>query len=82
MIPSEVTTALRTLSSAFGNSAGRVPDAPSAGLRQMPGRSGALPAGEGGATGGEPGDDGKPGTAPEPDAADAKPGADMLPKAA
>lgn len=26
--------------------------------------------------------DGKPGTAPEPDAADAKPGADMLPKAA
>jgi regulator of protease activity HflC (stomatin/prohibitin superfamily) len=82
VIPSEVTTALRTLSSAFGNSAGREPDAPSAGLRQMPGRSGALPAGEGGATGGEPGDDGKPGTAPEPDAADAKPGADMLPKAA
>jgi regulator of protease activity HflC (stomatin/prohibitin superfamily) len=66
VIPSEVTTALRTLSSAFGNShessgAGREPDAPPPALRQMPG--------------------GQPGTTREPEA-DAKPGPDMPPKAA
>jgi len=42
VIPSEVTTALRTLSSAFGNGRGgpdadREPDAPSPGLQPMPG---------------------------------------------
>jgi regulator of protease activity HflC (stomatin/prohibitin superfamily) len=45
VIPSEVTTALRTLGSAFGNGhegpgADRQPDAPSSGLRPMPGRPG------------------------------------------
>ena len=48
VIPSEVTTALRTLGSAFGNGhegpgAGREPDAPSSGLRPMPGRPGPGP---------------------------------------
>jgi regulator of protease activity HflC (stomatin/prohibitin superfamily) len=86
VIPSEVTTALRTLSSAFGDGhgnsgAGRELDAPSPGLRQMPGRSGARPAGDGGPMGEEPDDGGKTGTSPERDA-DAKAGADMPPKAA
>src|SRR5690349_31017 len=48
VIPSEVTTALRTLGSAFGNGhegpgVGREPDAPSSGLRPMPGRPGTDP---------------------------------------
>jgi regulator of protease activity HflC (stomatin/prohibitin superfamily) len=86
VIPSEVTTALRTLSSAFGNGhedsgAGREPGAPSPGLRPMPGLSGTLPAGDAGPAGGEPDDGGQPGTGPDPDA-DARPGTDMPPKAA
>jgi len=58
VIPSEVTTALRTLGSAFGNGregpgADREPDAPSSGLRRMPGRPG---------TGPGPDADARPGT--------------------
>jgi regulator of protease activity HflC (stomatin/prohibitin superfamily) len=54
VIPSEVTTALRTLSSAFGNShedpgAAREPVAPTAGPRPVPGPADNRPAGDGGA---------------------------------
>jgi len=54
VIPSEVTTALRTLSSAFGNGhedpgAARAPDAPTAGPRPVPGLADERPAGDGGA---------------------------------
>jgi hypothetical protein len=64
VIPSEVTTALRTLSSAFGNSledpgAGRVPDVPP-GPRPVPGPSGGRPAGDGGPAGGGTDDGGEP----------------------
>jgi len=86
VIPSEVTTALRTLSSAFGNShedpgAGPEPVAPPPGPRPVPGPTDTRPAGDGGPTGEEPDDGGKPSTGPEPDA-DAKPGMDMPSKAA
>jgi regulator of protease activity HflC (stomatin/prohibitin superfamily) len=69
VIPSEVTTALRTLSSAFGNGhedpgANRGPDAPPPRPRPVSGPSGGRPAG-----------DGEPGTGTEP-------GAGVPPKAA
>jgi regulator of protease activity HflC (stomatin/prohibitin superfamily) len=86
VIPSEVTTALRTLSSAFGNShedpgAGPEPVAPPPGPRPVPGPTDTRPAGDGGPAGGKLDDGGEPGTGPEPDA-DAKPGMDVPPKAA
>jgi len=73
VIPSEVTTALRTLSSAFGNSredpgADREPAAPPPGPRPVPGPAGARPAGDGGPASGNP-DDGKPGAVAPPKAA-------------
>jgi regulator of protease activity HflC (stomatin/prohibitin superfamily) len=79
VIPSEVTTALRTLSSAFGNShenpdVGRGPDVTPPGSRPAPGLSGVRPAGDGGPMGGGS-DDGEPGT-------DKEPGAGIPPKAA
>jgi regulator of protease activity HflC (stomatin/prohibitin superfamily) len=74
VIPSEVTTALRTLSSAFGNShedsgVGRGPEVPPLAPQPVPGLSGKRPAGDGDPMGAEPGDGGKPGTGPEPGAA-------------
>jgi regulator of protease activity HflC (stomatin/prohibitin superfamily) len=74
MIPSEVTTALRNLSSAFGNGygdpgAGRGPDVPPPGPLPLPDLSDVRFAGHGGPIGGKPDDD-------------AEPGADMPPKAA
>jgi regulator of protease activity HflC (stomatin/prohibitin superfamily) len=74
MIPSEVTTALRNLSSAFGNGygdpgVGRGPDVPPPAPRPLPSLSEVRFAGDGGPIGGKP-DDG------------AEPGADGPPKAA
>jgi regulator of protease activity HflC (stomatin/prohibitin superfamily) len=74
VIPSEVTTALRTLSSAFGNShedpgVGRGPEVPPPAPQPVPGLSGKRPAGDGDPMGAEPGDGGEPGTDPEPGAA-------------
>jgi regulator of protease activity HflC (stomatin/prohibitin superfamily) len=71
VIPSEVTTALRTLSSAFGNGhedpgVSRGPDVPPPGPRPVPGVSGVRPAGDAGRTGGEPDNGGEPGTGTEP----------------
>jgi regulator of protease activity HflC (stomatin/prohibitin superfamily) len=74
VIPSEVTTALRTLSSAFGNShedlgLGHGPDVPSPEARPVPGVSGVRPAGEDGDRGGEPDNGAEPGTGVPPKAA-------------
>jgi regulator of protease activity HflC (stomatin/prohibitin superfamily) len=74
MIPSEVTTALRNLSSAFGNShgdpgAGRGPDVPPAGPRPLPGLSGVHSAGDNGPIGGEPDDGAEPRAGGPPKAA-------------
>jgi len=79
VIPSEVTTALRSLSSAFGNShedpgVGRGPDVTPPGSHPAPGPSGVRPAGDGGPMGGGS-DNGEPGTEKEP-------GAGVPPKAA
>jgi regulator of protease activity HflC (stomatin/prohibitin superfamily) len=74
VIPSEVTTALRTLSSAFGNShedsgAAREPVAPPPGPQPVPGPAGMRPAGDGGPAVGNPDNDGKPGAGAPPKAA-------------
>jgi regulator of protease activity HflC (stomatin/prohibitin superfamily) len=74
VIPSEVTTALRTLSSAFGNShegpgVSRGPDVPPPGPRPVPGIPGVRPAGDGGHMGGKPENGGEPGTGVPPKAA-------------
>ena len=71
VIPSEVTTALRTLSSAFGDShgaadVGRGPDMPPP---PVPGLSGVRSAGDGGAADREPDDRGEPGASGPPKAA-------------
>ncbi|HUK71967.1 MAG TPA: SPFH domain-containing protein [Streptosporangiaceae bacterium] len=74
VIPSEVTTALRTLSSAFGNShredpgVGRGLDVPPLGPRSLPGLSDARSAGDGGPISGQPDDGGEPGAGTEPGA--------------
>jgi regulator of protease activity HflC (stomatin/prohibitin superfamily) len=73
VIPSEVTTALKTLSSAFGNGhedpdADRRPDLPPSVPRPVP-TSQARPAGDGGPAGGEPDDGEKPGASGPPRAA-------------
>jgi len=80
VIPSEVTTALRTLSSAFGTShedpgVGRGPDVPSPGPRPLPSLSDVRSAGDGGPVGGEPDDGGE-------HSGGAEPGAGGPPKAA
>jgi regulator of protease activity HflC (stomatin/prohibitin superfamily) len=67
VIPSDVTTALRNLSSAFGNShgdlgAGRAPDTPPPGPQPAPGPPAARSAGDGGPIRQEPGDGAKPDT--------------------
>jgi len=74
VIPSEVTTALRTLSSAFGNShgdpgVGRAPDVPPPGPRPLPGLSDVRSAGDGGPISGEPGAGTEPGAGGPPKAA-------------
>jgi regulator of protease activity HflC (stomatin/prohibitin superfamily) len=74
VIPSEVTTALSTLSGAFGNSngdpgGGRRPDAPPPGPRPLPSLPGARPAGDGRPIGGEPDDGAEPGASRPPKAA-------------
>jgi len=73
VIPSEVTTALRTLSNAFGGShggpdVGYGPDVPPPGPRPMP-VSEVRPAGDGGPAAGEPDDGEKPGAGRPPKAA-------------
>jgi len=73
VIPSEVTTALRTLSNAFGDShggpdVGRGPDVPPPGPRPVP-VSEVRPAGDGGPAAGEPDDGEKPGAGRPPKAA-------------
>jgi regulator of protease activity HflC (stomatin/prohibitin superfamily) len=73
VIPSEVTTALRTLSSAFGDSHGaadidRGPDVPPA-PRPVPGLSGVRSPGDGGPADREPDDRGEPGAGGPPKAA-------------
>ena len=73
VIPSEVTTALRTLSYAFGDShggpdVGRGPDVPPPGPRPVP-VSEVRPAGDGGPAAGEPDDGEKPGAGRPPKAA-------------
>ncbi len=80
VIPSEVTTALSSLSSAFGNGHGdsgfgRGPDVPPPGPRPLPGLSDVRSAEDGGRVGGEADDGGEPSAAAEP-------GADGPPKAA
>ena len=80
VIPSEVTTALRTLSGAFGTShedpgVGRGPDVPPSVPRPLPSLSDVRSAGDGGPVGGEPDDGGEHG-------AGAEPGAGGPPKAA
>jgi regulator of protease activity HflC (stomatin/prohibitin superfamily) len=84
VIPSEVTTALRTLSSAFGNShedpgAGGEPGAPQPGPRPVPGLT--QPAVDRSPAGGIPDDDGRPGASPEPDTGSG-PASGASPKAA
>ena len=74
VIPSEVTTALRTLSTAFGNShedpgAGGAPVVPRLGPQPVPGPGGTRPSGDGGPAGGNPDDDGKPSVGAPPKAA-------------
>jgi len=74
VIPSEVTTALRTLSSAFGNShedlgRGHGPDVPPPEPRPVPGVSGVRPGGDDGHKGGEPDNGAEPGTGVPPKAA-------------
>jgi regulator of protease activity HflC (stomatin/prohibitin superfamily) len=62
VIPSEVTTALRTLSSAFGDSHGDPgADVPPPGPRPVPGPSGVRSAGDGGPAGEDPNDGEEPG---------------------
>ncbi len=73
VIPSEVTTALRTLSNAFGDSrgatdAGHGPDVPPA-PRPVTGPSGVQSAGDGGPADREPDDGGEPGASRPPKAA-------------
>jgi regulator of protease activity HflC (stomatin/prohibitin superfamily) len=73
VIPSEVTTALRTLSSAFGDSHGgpdvsRAPDVPAPGPHPVP-ISEVRPPGDGSAAGGEPDDSQQPGAGGPPKAA-------------
>jgi regulator of protease activity HflC (stomatin/prohibitin superfamily) len=73
VIPSEVTTALRTLSNAFGDShgghdVGRAPEVPPSGPQPVP-ISQVRPAGDGSAAGGEPDDGEKPGAGGPPKAA-------------
>jgi regulator of protease activity HflC (stomatin/prohibitin superfamily) len=73
VIPSEVTTALRTLSNAFGDShagpdAGRAPEVPPPGYQPVP-LSGVRPAGDRGAAGREPDDGERPGAGGPPKAA-------------
>jgi regulator of protease activity HflC (stomatin/prohibitin superfamily) len=70
VIPSEVTTALRTLSSAFGNSredrgVGLGPDVPPSGPRSVPRASDVRPGGDSGHVGGEPDSGREPGTGME-----------------
>ena len=70
VIPSEVTTALRTLSGAFGDShedpgVGRGPDVPPPVPRPLPSLSGVRSAGNGGPVGGEPDDGAEPGAGAE-----------------
>ncbi|MGO8979839.1 MAG: hypothetical protein ACLP70_21240, partial [Streptosporangiaceae bacterium] len=65
--------ALRTLSSAFGNShgdpgVGRAPDVPPPGPRPLPGLSDVRSAGNGSPISGEPDDGGEPGAGTEPGA--------------
>ena len=74
VIPSEVTTALRTLSGAFGDShgdpgVGRGADAPPPGPRPLSGLPGVRSAGDGGPVGGEPDDGAEPGAGAPPKAA-------------
>jgi regulator of protease activity HflC (stomatin/prohibitin superfamily) len=74
VIPSEVTTALSTLSSAFGNShgdpgVGRGPEAPPPRPRPLPTLPGVRSAGDGGPIGGEPDDGAEPGAGGPPKAA-------------
>jgi regulator of protease activity HflC (stomatin/prohibitin superfamily) len=74
VIPSEVTTALRTLSSAFGNShedggVGRGPEMPPTGPRPVSGLSGAQPAVDRSPAAGDPDGGSEPGTGVPPKAA-------------
>ncbi len=73
VIPSEVTTALRTLSSAFGTGhgdpdVGRGPDVPPPVPLPLPSLSDVRSAGDGGPIGGEPDDGGEHGAGAEPGA--------------
>lgn len=73
VIPSEVTTALRTLSNAFGDSrgaaeVGRGPDVPPT-PRPVPGPAGVRSAADGAPAGREPDDGAEPGASGPPKAA-------------